>query len=334
VMDSDGSMATQLGMDDSVIAFAGACQVTNAGYIASALAFLNGRWQDGVTYNYEITTAQFDEAMTHELGHFLGLDHSQINSNGSCTADSMAGRPLMYPVLFCSARIEAGIPRLAPDDIAWISYLYPSPLFAQQYGRISGYILFSDGTTQTQGANVTARLVDDPNTSADESARNAVSVVSGYLFTGNPGQDVTSTYLKCSPTSSCPNGYQGYNVGGSVLGSRDPLVIGYYSIPVPKGQYKVGVEGIEEGFTGGSSIGPLDPRFRLPGPPEFWNSTESAFDDINTSTPINVAPGQEIRDTNIILNGTPKRYDDLEDSGKLTLQYGGPEMGLDGERAA
>ena len=44
----------------------------------------NGQMQDGVNAplaypdNYEMTRAQFNEAIAHELGHFIGLDHSLL----------------------------------------------------------------------------------------------------------------------------------------------------------------------------------------------------------------------------------------------------------------
>ncbi len=70
----------------------------------------------------------------------------------------------------------------------------------------------------------------------------AVSVVSGYRFTGNPGQSIT-----------------GDNTGGSAHGSRDATLIGYYEIPVPPGTYTVEVESIDSSFQGGSGLGPFGP---------------------------------------------------------------------------
>src|SRR5262249_52712692 len=140
---------------------------------------------------------EFDMAITHEIGHFLGLDHSQINlqlflnAPPTCDLDNLAGLPLMFPISFCQARKDAGLPVLAPDDISWISSLYPNTNTPDNYGTISGQIFFADEVTPFQGINVIARQVDDPNTAADESRRVAVSAVSGYLFTGNPGQSVT-----------------------------------------------------------------------------------------------------------------------------------------------
>jgi hypothetical protein len=122
--------------------------------------------------------------------------------------------------------------------------------------------------------------------------------VSGYRFTGNPGQSLT-----------------GDNTGGSDHGSRDATVIGYYEIPVPPGTYTVEVESVDLSFQGGSGLGPLDPPIPLPGQHEFWHSDESAFDDPTVSEPITVNAGQTVDQINIILNSTPPRFDQFEDPG-------------------
>ncbi len=255
------------------------------------------------TNNYEVTADQFDEAITHEMGHFSGLDHSQINLDlyqsgtvGNCNLDELAGLPLMFPVEFCQSRKSAGLPILAPDDVAWISKLYPNSTYAANYGTISGFVFFSDGITHVQGLNVIARRVDDPNTPQNESQRIAMSVVSGYSFTGNPGQSIT-----------------GDNTGGSTFGSRNPAVIGYYEIPVTPGAYTVQTENIDASFTGGSSVGPLDRPALTYGAAEYWHQYESANDDPTQKDPITVQAGQKISNINIILNGTPPRFDEFED---------------------
>jgi hypothetical protein len=135
IFDADGSLLRALGLDPLVIGFSGTCKLDpQAGHIISALVFLNGEFQDGVNNpaasNFEVTADQFDEAITHEIGHFSGLDHSQINLDlfqsgvvGNCNVDELAGLPLMFPVAFCQSRKSAGLPILAPDDVAWISKL-------------------------------------------------------------------------------------------------------------------------------------------------------------------------------------------------------------------
>lgn len=327
ILDANGSIFDALLGDPNVIGFAGVCAVDPAtGKITSGEAVLNGRFQDGiedfdvVPTNFELTASEFDEAFAHEFGHFSGLDHSQINVNvldqalGACAVDDLAGLPLMFPFAFCQARVAAGLSPLAADDVAWISKLYPDPSFSSDHGMISGIILFSDSVTHAQGVNVIARQIDDPMTAVNESRRVAISAVSGYLFTGNPGQSVTSDYLPCDPPSACPGGFAGNNSGGSSLGSRDPLLIGFYEIPVPPGTYVLEVESIPEFFAGGSSVGPLNPPIPNPGKDEKWNLTESSEDLPTDSNPIVVAAGALVPDINIILNETGPRFDAFEGS--------------------
>jgi len=305
IFDANGTIFSGLGLDPLVIGFASTCKMNaQTGQIVAAMATLNGQFQDGVsnTTNFELSADQFDEAMTHEIGHFSGLGHSQINlaeylsgTVDACDTDDLAGLPLMFPVEFCQSRKSAGLPILSPDDKAWISKLYPGASYASSYGTISGFVLFSDGITAFQGANVIARQVDNPSTPEDESKRIAVSCVSGFLFTGNPGQNIS-----------------GDNAGNNQFGSRNTALIGYYEIPVPPGDYTVEVEAIDGQFTGGSSVGPLDPPahdFLA----EFWHANESAWDDATQADPVTVAAGQKISNLNIILNGTPPRFDPNED---------------------
>ncbi len=314
IFDADGSLLRALGIDPLVIGFSGTCNLDPvAGHIISALVFLNGEFQDGVNSpnisNYELTADQFDEAITHEMGHFSGLGHSQINVdlfqggfNENCAVDELAGLPLMFPVEFCQSRKSAGLPILAPDDAAWISKLYPNASYASNYGTISGFVFFSDGITHVQGLNVIARRVDDPLTPQDESKRIAVSVVSGFEFTGNPGQAIT-----------------GNNSAGSPFGSRNPILIGYYEIPVPAGIYTVQTENLHAAFVGGSSVGPLDPPAITYGAYEYWHQYESAFDDASKKDLLTVQAGQKLSNIDFILNQTPPRFDRFEDGEVLLI---------------
>jgi hypothetical protein len=300
VFDVDGTIFAQLGLPAGVIGFAGACDSISGNLILSAMAVMNGAFIDGNPSNLELTNFEFDHAFTHEFGHLSGLDHSQINvevldgNPNACSADYLAGLPLMFPFLFCQAR-QPSLPILAPDDIAWISELYPEPSYMTSYGFIEGTVYFSDGITHAQGVNVIARALDNPSTTTvNESRRTAFSVVSGYLFTGLPGQSVTG------------------NNPGSPLGSRNPTLIGTYRIPVTPGTYRVEVESINSAFGGGSSVGPLNVPIPSPGPKEFWDSGESATDSLTAATNITLGAGQTVSNINIILNGTPPRFDPFE----------------------
>lgn len=125
--------------------------------------------------------------------------------------------------------------------------------------------------------------------------------MSGYLFTGTPGQTVTGT----NP--------------GSSFGSRDPLLIGTFDIPVPPGTYTVEVESLSSAFQGGSGVGPLDPPVPSPGPPEFWDLGESDTESTSASNQVTVSAGAAVTGIDIILNGTPTRFDQFE-SARLWLR--------------
>jgi hypothetical protein len=330
IFDANGSLTSALGMPPEVIGFTNICAVDGAsGHITAAMITLNGKMQDGVSsntqnnQNYELTANEFDEAIDHEFGHFIGLDHSQINVDllnmfdGKCNLDEQAGLPLMFPLEMCDARKDVGLPLLAPDDVAWVSKLYPGGNQSTAYGIISGRIYFSDATTEYQGVNVIARAVDDPHTTEDESQRVAVSVISGLLFTGNPGQSVTANM-------SDPNEH---NTGGSRYGSRDPQMIGYYEIPVPPGTYTLEVEDIDQSFSGGSGMGPL-PESPFGVQKEYWNLYESPVDYLQQRDTIVVNGGDRSENIDIILNSVfvLPTYDFYEDGGMALIV---PNLPLD-----
>jgi hypothetical protein len=317
IFDANGSLMKALGVPDEVIGYTNICAVDGAaGHITAAMITLNGKMQDGVDAdnatppNYELTANQFDESITHEFGHFIGLDHSQINldllTQGAypCDLDKLAGMPLMFPIEFCQAKKDAGLTLLAPDDMAWVSKMYPGPSQNTAYGVISGRIYFSDGTSQYEGLNVIARAVDNQSTSQNESRRIAVSVISGFLFTGNPGQSVTADMADSLE----------HNTGGSKYGSRNVQLIGYYEIPVPPGTYTVEVEPVFSPFTGGSGMGPMLENPRVDSG-EYWNIYESPFDYPEERDTIDIKGGDKADGIDIILNYTPGTYDDNEDWG-------------------
>jgi hypothetical protein len=308
IFDADGSMFDALGFPPEVIGFAFQCDFNfTTGKVISAGAVLNGRFQDGINNpninNYELTTNEFDQAFTHEFGHFLGLGHSQINldlflkvvngQTNTCTPDDTAGMPLMFPVLgICPAKVTAGVPIIAVDDAAWISKLYPvgsSPpagknSYNNVYGTITGTIYFSDGVTPAQGVNIIARNTTLPR-------RNAVSAVSGDLFTGNPGQTTTCIDPNIPTAATCSN-------LGDTFGSRDPSLIGHYEIPLPPGTYTISIESVYAGFTSGSSLTPLDPPIPAPG-----TYSSIATVSVKAGSPTSL---------NITLSGTPQRFDPFE----------------------
>jgi hypothetical protein len=261
-----------------------------------------------------VTEQQQKQVMLHELGHFFGLDHSGPGTDPCGTSkDDLAALPIMY----WQIGAQAG---LSVDDKAWISWMYPSATYATVYGTITGAVLFSDGQSQLQDAMVSVHPAA-LGTDAGEDRRQAWSAISGFRFTGNPGQAYTANYVACTPASACPHGYYGNNADGDLFGSRNPALLGWFEIPVPAGSYAVEVSGLTNDY---GVIGPNNPVIALPGPGEYWNANESAtdanFSGIDCTVPrqldyVSVQAGQATPNINFILDKTAPMYDIFEGQG-------------------
>jgi hypothetical protein len=164
--------------------------------------------------------------------------------------------------------------QLSVDDMAWISRLYPDPNFAATHGTISGTVFFSDGESHAQFVNVIARPVGNP-----QNRTSAVSVLSGYRFRAIHGNPLTGD-------------------GPSAFGTVAAGDIGLFEIPVPTGSYMIELESVHPSFVEGSSIGGY--RISMPG------SAPAPFG------PVVVSPGLTSPGNNLILIGTPPRFDQFE----------------------
>jgi hypothetical protein len=162
IYDTDGSI-TDLklgtGANNSVLGFAGSGGNGTSGcHYAEGRAVINGK------------LATSDTTMTvvlaHELGHFIGLDHTQLNSAQGLSG---ANYPLMYPVAYRNSAT------LADDDISAITALYPDTNVPTTYGTLQGNFRTAGGTALL-GANIWVR---------ENATGKLYSVVSDYLTQGN-----------------------------------------------------------------------------------------------------------------------------------------------------
>jgi hypothetical protein len=232
VFDADGSIFDALyGVGTGVVGFAGPTWFTD-GTVAvpigapvppgsrmiEGLAFLNGKFQDGIddpaSGNYELAREVFDTVFIHEFGHFAGLDHTQIH--GMCSppeSDSWEWtQPVetMFPYL-----VDAGQLALGRDDVVALSALYPTGKFVRGTGRIAGRVMLEEGTLLS-GVNVIARNVADDG--------DAVSFVSGATLV-TPG---AFTLVGLTPGQSYRVEIQQIDAafaGGSRVGPYDPQPI-------------------------------------------------------------------------------------------------------------
>jgi hypothetical protein len=277
VFDTDGTITDDLlgvGSSRVVLGFAGPeCGTFVPAVIAEGSAVLNGKFLDGINTaaNPEISVSEFAMVFTHEFGHYMNLDHSQIGLEEARDNDPSNDGAIatMFPSVV-NPSLQA---QLKLDDRVSVSTLYPATSFASAYGTISGGVFGPDGSSPFQGAYVIVRKTDDPRMTA-------VGVASGFLFFPTKAGGPPAPALKGS----------------------------YKTAGLPPGSYTVEVQAIDPAFTDGSSVGPLDPPVGLPGPPEYWNGADEAAgnppDDPAAFVPVVVGAGKSVDNISIILNGT------------------------------
>jgi len=160
IYDTDGSIVDSLlgvGAKSSVLGFAGSAWYDYGTFCeyAEGRAVLSGY--------LSVSDATFGIVIAHEVGHLIGLDHTQIDSAQGL---SPSNYPLMYPIAY------RGTASLHEDDIAAVSALYPDTTVNAAYGQLSGTFTQVDGTP-IRGANLWA-----------QGTGGTFSIVSDYLGQG------------------------------------------------------------------------------------------------------------------------------------------------------
>lgn len=207
VFDTDGSITDAklgVGAKSSVLGFASSAYTGN-NYIEGYMIIngsLSGAGAVGDQDRYRAT-------ITHEVGHFLGLGHSQVAMHADFAT--------MYPIVSKTAQQT-----LEPDDTAAIANLYPAAGYAASVGSISGTVRGANNANLS-GVNVVA-----VNTATGA----AYSTLVDYFSGGKSGFDnpppATGTYtLTGLPPGSYYVRIEPVNAnftGGSSVGSYNTPV--------------------------------------------------------------------------------------------------------------
>jgi hypothetical protein len=230
IFDSDGSIVNALfgaGSSSSIIGFAGSSYFTsgpNVGFFSEGRAVMNGAMA-----NNPFTETQFKATFIHEFGHFIGLDHAQLNSQfaGDGNSANDVNLPTMFPT---STDDDTYLNSLNPDDIAAVSLLYPEATFGSATGKISGSVVRFDNSV-VRGANVVAI------STGSDSLFNQISTVTDYYVQNNGNFTIVGLapgnyFVKIEPVrNSFTSGSSvgPYAESGTDLSFINPVLQEYYN---------------------------------------------------------------------------------------------------------
>lgn len=228
----------------------------------------------------------------HEFGHSLGLSHSQDNQ----TSISDGHGATMFPLIDTGdPAAELGQATLDIDDIAWAAFTYPEGTatsgpaalqpgdvpFASAFGLITGELRHGVTNQPIAGGSLFAVNWD--------TGENAVS---GFSGTANLSFNPATGGLFFVPAA---------NIGQAILN-------GNYVIPVPPGNYSVGVEAVDGSPNSAGQISFRTQIGNFYGQQNFIeeffnNNSEAAIErDPEQDKNVHVNAGQTNTGTNIITN--------------------------------
>lgn len=168
----------------------------------------------------------------HELGHFLGMDHAQVNpqsylqcsEQGLCPVSVEEDLPTMFPLIVAGAEMQS----LHRDDVANFNRLYGDP--EADFCTVKGRVLASDGKTELRGVEVVAR-----NTDLRYAETDAIAFVSGA--------EAPRLSANSKAVENCAGDCGDYEIVGLREGQS----------------YQLCVQNILPQFNGGSGLEPVDP---------------------------------------------------------------------------
>src|SRR5262249_43332846 len=229
-------------------------------------------------------------AVLHELGHAHGLGHTLLNQLSRRDGTQATMYPFFEP---SDPANELAVRTLAPDDMAWSSFVYPEGsapsgpgalqpgdrAFHEAYGVIAGQVRHGTLGQAVAGASVFA-----------------VDARSGAIVSST-----ISGHTRCAFDPAV----------GSCTTFTDPtftVLDGQYTLPVPAGAYQIGMEASDglpaPGVTNTAQLGELlgQQNFQE----EFYNGRGEAALELRPERAkrIEVKPGATVAGIDLVTNRT------------------------------
>jgi hypothetical protein len=205
VYDSDGKIIDAFfgpGQSNVIAGFAASIFTSGSSHFNEGYIVLNGK-------DLGQSNTKFKLLIAHEIGHFFGIDHSQVNINNQetdfglpevCTTETnKQNYPVMYPFI---CRDEES---LHSDDISAVSALYPATNINANFGILEGRFV-NDAGRAILGANIWAENIKSGET---------YSIVSDYL---KQGSGYYKLYLPAGTYTLHANSINTLFYGGSGIG--------------------------------------------------------------------------------------------------------------------
>lgn len=181
--------------------------------------------------NRVLSQTEAEAFITHEVGHLLGLGHSQVNGdsyetclqNGFCPEEMAEHIPTMHPYLVPGANMKT----LHRDDEVSMQRLYGDP--GLDHCKVSGQVL-NEGGAPMRGVEVVAR-----NTNPDLMFTDAISYVSG--------EEAPRVSAFGKTADNCLENCGDFEIAGLQAGQT----------------YQLCVSRLSDKFTGTRFVAPVDP---------------------------------------------------------------------------
>jgi len=225
---------------------------------------------------------------THEFGHSHGLSHSMDNQSSATDGDGAT----MFPFIDTSDPAAEALQRtLHTDDIAWSSYIYPEGTAVSGPAALTGGDIAFKKLFGIISGQIRHGVLDQPLAGASVYAierRGDRLIASGFSGTAD---------LSFNPATG----------GFFFLPPELGLINGRYAIPVPKGNYAVGVEAVDGTPAAAGNISFTCQIGAFYGQQNFNEEFYSPFDGDAEARPgfsknVHVSEGRTTANINIVTN--------------------------------